>query len=333
MKPMTAALALASAALAPASAPAAAQQPAAPPAAAPQPFAAGKPLGVTADGRYLPMSNNVKVYGGAVSAESCSYDAARKLIMVVSRGANQNEAPNDGFVALLNHDGSVHTAKWIGATRDGLVLNQPFGSDVHAGKLYLADSNGDTADGAPRIAVIRMFDLATGAPAGEVVVPDAAWFNDIAVARDGTIYATQTGTLDGKTPWRLFKLSPDGKAKLLIDGAPLARPNGVAIDNDGNVVVVNMLDTKVMTFSPDGGLLRTEQAAQTGSDGLVIMPDGTKYVSSVTMGGISRIRAGRAAELIATGVPSAASMCLDPDANQLVIPLNPNNAVAFLTLR
>jgi len=332
MKPMIAALALALAAVAPAGGPAPVQQPAAPPAGMPQPFAAGKPLGVTTDGRHLPMSDNVKVYGGAVNAESCSYDAARKLIMVVSRGANQNEAPNDGFVALLNHDGSVHTAKWIGATRDGLVLNQPFGSDVHAGKLYLADSNGDTADGAARIAVIRMFDLATGAPAGEMVVPDSPWFNDIAVARNGTIYATQTGTADGKTPWRLFKLSPDGKAKLLIDGAPLARPNGVAIDNDGNVVVVNMLDTKVMTFSPDGRLLRTEQAAQTGSDGLVIMPDGTKYVSSVTMGGISRIRPGRAAELIATGVPSAASMCLDRDANQLVIPLNPNNAVAFLKL-
>ncbi|MDB5699335.1 MAG: SMP-30/Gluconolaconase/LRE-like region [Alphaproteobacteria bacterium] len=278
------------------------------------------------------MSDNVKVYGAAVSAESCSYDPARKLVMIVSRGASQNEVPNDGFVSLLNHDGSVHTAKWIGATRDGLTLNQPFGSDVHAGKLYLADSNGDTADGAPRIAVIRMFDLATGAPAGEIVVPESPWFNDIAVARDGSIYATQTGTVDGKTPWRLFKVA-GGKAQLLIDGAPLARPNGVAIDNDGNVVVVNMLDTKVMTFSPGGKLLKTEQAAQTGSDGLVIMPDGTKYVSSVTLGGISRIRPGRTAELIATGIPSAASMCLDPHANQLVIPLNPNNAVAFVKLR
>ena len=38
------------------------------------------------------------------------------------------------------------------------------------------------------------------------------------------------------------------------------------------------------------------------------------------------------AELIATGIPSAASMCYDSDANQLVIPMNANNALAFVPL-
>ena len=70
-----------------------------------------------------------------------------------------------------------------------------------------------------------------------------------------------------------------------------------------------------------------------GRDGLVIMPDGTKYVSSVRQGGVSRIRPGQPAELIATNIPSAASMCYDAGANQLVIPMNPNNAVAIVPLR
>ncbi len=300
---------------------------------APQPFEAGTPLGVTQEGKYTPMSANVKVYGGVVSAESCSYDPNRKLIMVVNRGANQNEVPNDGFVSLLNPDGSVHTARWIGVNRNGLVLNQPFGSDVHAGKLYLADSDGGTADGAPRVSVVRMFDMKSGAPAGEIRVPDSAWFNDIAVARDGTIYASQTGSADGRTPMRIYKVTADGRASVLIDGSPLSLPNGVAMDNEGNVVVANMGNSSILTFSPQGKLLRTEQAAQSGSDGLVIMGDGTKYVSSVRMGGVSRIRPGRPAELIATGIPSAASMCLDRAANQLVIPMNPNNAVALVKLK
>jgi hypothetical protein len=50
------------------------------------------------------------------------------------------------------------------------------------------------------------------------------------------------------------------------------------------------------------------------------MPDGTKYVSSVTPGGVSRIRPGQPAELIAQNIPNAASMCYDAGANQLVIP-------------
>src|SRR4028119_1340443 len=64
----------------------------APPAA---PFEAGRPLGIMSEGKYAPLSPNVKVYGAVVSAESCVYDATRDLIMVVNRGANQNEVPND----------------------------------------------------------------------------------------------------------------------------------------------------------------------------------------------------------------------------------------------
>jgi hypothetical protein len=62
------------------------------------------------------------------------------------------------------------------------------------------------------------------------------------------------------------------------------------------------------------------------------MPDGTKYVSSVLNGGVSRIRAGRPAELIARNIPSAASMCYDAQAKQLVIPMNPNNGPASVRI-
>ena len=71
---------------------------------------------------------------------------------------------------------------------------------------------------------------------------------------------------------------------------------------------------------------------QPGSDGLVIMQDGTKYVSSVQNGGVSMIRPNQRAVLIAENIPNAASMCYDSGANQLVIPLNANNALAFVPL-
>ena len=308
-------------------APAAAQQPQ----PAPRPFAAGNPLGVMVDGRLAPMSDNVKVFGGIVNAESCAYDASRGLIVVVNRGANQDQAPNDGFVSLLNHDGSVHTSRWIGVDRNGLVLNQPFGSDVQDGKLYLADRDGGTGAGDPSVSVLRWFSMESGAPMGEIRTDASTGFNDIAVARDGTIYATQTGGAEPAS-WRVFRVRPDGTSTVLIEGAPLAQPNGIAIDNEGNLVVVNIGNAEVLTFSPAGALLRTETAAQPGNDGIVIMPDGTKYVSSVRMGGVSRIRPGLGAELVARNIPSAASMCYDAGANQLVIPMNPNNAVALVPL-
>src|SRR4029079_12010762 len=109
-------------------------------------------------------------------------------------------------------------------------------------------------------------------------------------------------------------------------------PNGIAFDPQGNIVVVNIATADVLTFSPAGQLLKTEQAAQPGNDGLVIMRDGTKYVSSVVNGGVSRIRPGRPAELIARNIPNAASMCYDDGAKQLVIPMNANNGLAFIPL-
>jgi hypothetical protein len=290
-------------------------------------FRAGQPLGTVADGQFTPMSQNVKVYGGVVNAESCSYDPVRGLIVVVNRGVNQDQVPNDAFISLLNHDGSVHTPAWIGATRAGLTLNHPLGSEVWDGKLYVADRDGGTTREDPSVSVIRWFDMQSGAPAGEVRIPDSGGFNDIALAADGTIYASQTGD-----PQRIYRIRPNGESEVWLEGAPLALPNGVAIDNDGNIVVVNVGNADVLTFSPEGRLLSTVQAAQPGNDGIVIMPDGTMYVSSVRMGGVSRIRPGQPAELIASSIPSAASMCYDAGANQLVIPLNPNNAVAIVPL-
>ena len=313
----------------------------------PQPFFVGNRLGLpvnpTPDGAFEPTSSNVKVYGSIYSAESCSYDAGRGLIVVPSRGVPQNVQTNNAWVSLINHDGSVHTARWIGVQNPAdraslappLVLNEPYGSDIANGILYLADRDGGTTANEPSVAVIRRFNLQTGAPAGEVRVERSPWLNDIEVAEDGTVYATQTGDGGDKpdpATWQVWKIAPNGTASILVQGAPLRRPNGVAFDPKGNIVVVNVGNDEILTFSPEGKLLTTERAAQAGNDGLVIMPDGTKYVSSVLQGGVSRIRAGKPAELIARNIPNAASMCYDAGANQLVIPMNPNNGIAIVRL-
>lgn len=313
----------------------------------PQPFFVGNRLGLpvnpAADGKFDPISSNVKVFGSIYSAESCSYDTGRRLIVVPSRGVPQNVQTNNAWVSFINHDGSVHTARWIGVqTADDrrnltppLVLNEPYGSDIANEMLYVADRDGGTTASEPSVAVIRRFNMKTGAPAGETRVERSPWLNDIEVADDGTIYATQTGDAGEKpdtNTWQVWKIAADGSASIFVQGPPLRRPNGVAFDQQGNIVVVNVGNDEVLTFSPAGQLVKTEKAAQAGNDGLVIMPDGTKYVSSVLQGGVSRIRPGKAAELIARNIPNAASMCYDANARQLVIPMNPNNGLAFVRL-
>jgi sugar lactone lactonase YvrE len=279
----------------------------------------GEPLSaVEQSGETVPISSNVRVYGSFHFAESCTFDAQRNLILVMNAGvrAGGDAMRADGYVSLVRPDGSVHTAKWIGAEREGLELNDPLGSAIHDGVLYTVDGS-----------TIRRFDLESGQPLGTTVVEGSTFLNGIAVAEDGTIFVSNT-----RPESRLYRVAPDGAVDLFLEGPPLAAPNGVAVDPDGHPVVVNIEDDAVLTFDRSGQLLRTERAAQKGSDGLVILPDGTKYVSSVRHGTISRIRPGEDAEVIARGIPSAASMCLDSRQNQLVVPMNPNNAIALVPL-
>jgi sugar lactone lactonase YvrE len=286
-----------------------AQQPPAP--AASQPFVAGTPLQQTA---------NAKTYGGFRFSESISYDAERDLYVAVNAGMAQDVVPNDGYVALINPDGTAHTLKWIGVNRNGLTLNHPLGSDIANGRLYVVD-----------IDTVRWFDVKTGSPMGAVAVPGVSRFNDLEVAPDGTVYATQTGDANPAN-WKVYKITPAGESSVFASGAPLNLPNGIAFDPKGNIVVVNIGSSDVLTFSPAGQLLATEQSTDAGNDGLVILPDGTKYVSSVRQGTVARIRPGQKAELVASGIPSAASMTYDSKRNRLVIPMNDWNAITIVDL-
>jgi len=320
----------------------------APPAAptAPVPYFVGNSLGMPINPdpkvKFEVMSSNVKVYGSVYSAESCSYDPVRKVIVVPNRGVGQNVRTNDAWITFLNHDGSVHTSRWVGVQNAGvqrdnmtppLILNEPAGSNIANGILYLADRDGGTGPNDPAVAVVRSFNMQTGLPVKSVKVAQSTGFNDLEASSDGTVYATVTGTGQDATTWQVWKITPDGAASIFAQGAPMRQPNGIAFDQQGNIVVVNIGTEDVITYSKDGKVVRTEKAVQSGNDGLVVMKDGTKYVSSVVNGGVSRIRPGRPAELIAKNIPNPASMCYDPDANQLVIPMNANNALSFIKLR
>ena len=270
----------------------------------------------SAAGQASAAQESPRIYGSFHFAESCSYDPSRDLYVAPNLANRGPGNENDGFVSLINPDGTVNTLRWIEGSEDGPTLDNPLGSDIVDGVFYVADANN-----------IRSFDLETGEHLETVTVDGATGFNDIEVAEDGTIYATQT-----RAPERVYRVDPDGSSSIFVDGSPLSAPNGVAFDPQGNIVVVNVESADVLTFSPEGELLRTEQAHDPGNDGLVIMPDGTKYVSSVRNGTVGVIPPDGEAEVIATDIPSAASMCYDPTRNRLIVPMNAWNALAFVDL-
>ena len=68
---------------------------------------------------FAPVSKNVRMYGALYSVESCTYDPSRGVIVAPSRGVGQAVRTNDAWIAFVNHDGSVHTPRWIGVQNSG----------------------------------------------------------------------------------------------------------------------------------------------------------------------------------------------------------------------
>ncbi len=73
----------------------------------------------TAPEAFAPVSKNVHMYGALYSVESCTYDPGRGVIVAPSRGVGQAVRTNDAWIAFINHDGSVHTPRWVGIQNAG----------------------------------------------------------------------------------------------------------------------------------------------------------------------------------------------------------------------
>ena len=241
----------------------------------PQPFFVGNRLGLpinpAADGAFEAISSNVKVYGAIYSAESCSYDADRGR----HRRAEPRRAAERPDQQRL---GVVHQSRRVGAHRaldrraeprqqrasltPPLVLNEPYGSDIANGMLYLADRDGGTtADRAARRRHspvqhadrrARRRESASRSRRGSTTSRSPT------TARSTRRRPASAAQNPDPTTWQVWKITPDGTASIFIQGAPLRQPNGVAFDPQGNIVVVNIGNDEVLTFSPDGKLLKTE---------------------------------------------------------------------------
>ena len=117
-------------------------------------------------------------------------------IQVERRHAAGNGAER-WLVSLVNPDGSVHTLKWNGIIASGADARSPARQRHCQRPAYVVD-----------IDTVRWFNMQTGQPLGSAQVTGATRLNDLEVAADGTIYATQTGEKD---PGELEGLQGDGE--------------------------------------------------------------------------------------------------------------------------
>ena len=205
----------------------------------------------------------------------------------------QNVQTNNAWISFINHDGSVHTARWVGVQNpatarrpDAAARPERAVRQRHRQRHVLRrrprrrhDPDRSERGGHPPL---QHADRRAGRrdPRREIH-RGSTTSRSPTTARSTRRRPASAARRPTRRRWQVWKITPDGAASIFVQGAPLRQPNGIAFDPQGNIVVVNIGNNEVLTFSPAGQLVRTENAAQAGNDGLVIMPDGTKYVSSV----------------------------------------------------
>jgi sugar lactone lactonase YvrE len=168
--------------------------------------------------------------------------------------------------------GSAQAELWIDATTAGLTNVLGVLADDHNRTLWVCSNATGGRGGAPVTGqtALRAFDLASRAPTGSWVFPGGGFCNDIAIAADGTAYATDT------TGRRVLRLRPGGSAlELWVADDRLNGLDGIAILNgsvyvncfftgelyrsaiqpDGSAGVLAKLEVSITFTRPDG--LRT----------------------------------------------------------------------------
>jgi hypothetical protein len=163
------------------------------------------------------------------------------------------EKDGNGYISRLNADGTVAAAKFA----EG--LDAPAGLAVHEGVLYAADRDG-----------VAMFDAATGAPKGKVVIEGASFLNDMTVWK-GDVLVSDSGTAT------IHKVTPED-ASVFAMNAGWEGINGILGDGD-RLLISTMTEGKLIDMRGPGA----ETVIATGmkdADGIGLVPGGGYLVSS-----------------------------------------------------
>ena len=260
---------------------------------------------------------------GFQTPESVFYDAKDDVYLVSNINGGPSAADGNGFISRVSPDGGKVELKWIEGGKKGVKLDAPKGLAAVGDTLYVAD-----------LTRVRMFDLATGKPRGEVALPGATFANDLAAGPDGTVYASDSGIrIDDKgvTPTRsdaVYAVAK-GKATKLAAGEDLGHPNGLlwSGDKDGKLWVVTFGSGELYWLDKAGKKNDAQKLPKGSLDGVVALSDGSVLVSSWEGQEVLRGKPGGSWDVAIPGVKAPADIGFDTKRGRVLVPLFQDSAV------
>ncbi len=262
---------------------------------------------------------------GILTPESVLYDEANDRYLVSNINGKPDEADNNGYIAEVSPDGKVVKAKFIAGGVDKVKLDAPKGTGIAGGILYVSD-----------ITVVRKFDLKTGAPKGEIAVPGATFLNDIAVAKDGRVFVSDTGVKAGAkgfdpTGTDAVYVIDKGKLKTVAKGKDLGGPNGVLAVDKG-VLVVTFSNNELYRLDEKGVKQDVTKLPGGALDGIAQAGD-KLLVSSWQTSSVYRGTLGGTFEVVLSELKGPADIGFDSKRQRVLVPRFLDNAVEVYDLK
>ncbi|MGH7545826.1 MAG: SMP-30/gluconolactonase/LRE family protein [Gemmatimonadota bacterium] len=220
---------------------------------------------------------------------------------------------------------AVDPSSWsVAVVADG--LDDPKGLAFVGETLYVADRTVLRAvapNGATRVVV----------PAEGFPNPPQ-FLNDVAAGPAGELYVSDSGTFDSADGF-VYRVDPDARVGVVLAAgtSPIASPNGVWLDADGRLWVVDLHTGELLRRAPDG-TVRILASGFGGGDGIAPGPDGSLYVSDFRGGRVLRVTfdGDRATSEVVAQLPRAADIGVDAARGRLLVPQLQENTVTVLAL-
>jgi DNA-binding beta-propeller fold protein YncE len=139
--------------------------------------------------------------------ESVFYDSALDQIYVSNINGKPTDKDGNGFISLVNTDGSIKVLQWITG------MDAPKGLALEGNLLYVTD-----------IDRIHVIDITTSKIINTILVPGASFLNDMVLMSPSSFVISDMGNNQ--------LLQFDGeRSRVMLEGGLLSAPNGLATSN------------------------------------------------------------------------------------------------------
>lgn len=164
---------------------------------------------------------------GLETPESVFYHEELDVLFVSNMGPDRNSSVDDGYISLVNLNGSIKNLHWVTG------LKEPKGLAVSGNNLFVSDQN-----------ELVIIDIKEAKIEKRYTAPNAKFLNDVTIDENNVVYVSDS------RDQRIYSLS-DGKFSSWLYNENLKNVNGLWVDN-GNLFAGNQsiwkidIDTKEM---------------------------------------------------------------------------------------